>query len=339
MKKLFGLSRLAHVGLMLAGLMLASVASAADVAGVVLVSVGDVQAVDAAGNARALTRNASVHEGETIKTQAASRASIRWVDGALSSLGANTELKVETYRFKKSADDRIDFNFTKGVVRMISGLIGKRTPRNFGMKTPVGTIGIRGTDFTLNITFSDGQVGLVGKVNDRGAITMPTSVAGVSRTVSASDGAQFIANLGADPAPPPPAAAADSDTASEDVNTSETVDLATLASAAAADDADVAAELAANLASRFEGREAEILTAFLAAAPDAAAAEKIAAAAESAGVDPATVSAAKSAAASTDSGGQTGGTNTGTVDGGTSSGGGGGGSVSDETPPADEPVR
>lgn len=42
-------------------------------------------------------------------------------------------------------------NLISGSMRFISGLLGKRNPERIGISTPTAVVGIRGTDFILEV--------------------------------------------------------------------------------------------------------------------------------------------------------------------------------------------
>lgn len=100
---------------------------------------------------RAASKGMPVALGETVDT-GGGMAQLRFRDGGTISLRPGTQFKVEQFRFagkegKASADDRMVTRLIKGTLRALSGLIGKERHEQYEMKTSVGTIGIRGTEF------------------------------------------------------------------------------------------------------------------------------------------------------------------------------------------------
>ena len=47
------------------------------------------------------------------------------------------------------------FKLVKGGLRAVDGLIGQTTPQNYGVETPVATIGVRGTAFDVRYCGDD----------------------------------------------------------------------------------------------------------------------------------------------------------------------------------------
>lgn len=112
---------------------------------------GELRATHANGTSRMLSVKSEIKEGDILKTEKNSFARIKFVDGAEVSLLPETELKVDAYTYKSATSpqniDNILLNLSKGGVRSVTGLVGKRSPAAFKMNTPQGSIGVRGTDF------------------------------------------------------------------------------------------------------------------------------------------------------------------------------------------------
>jgi hypothetical protein len=144
------------------GLLLAilSPIALAEPAGQVIFATGGCIATDAQGNTRPLEKDAAVEEGDTILTKDG-LVQIRFKDGAFLALQPQTEFKVERYRYTAAGDaqDGVIISLVKGGLRTISGLVGKRDRSAYSMKAAVATIGIRGTDYALEL--SDRLVGNV----------------------------------------------------------------------------------------------------------------------------------------------------------------------------------
>ena len=137
----------------------------AEPAGRVVFVSGSVLATDLTGNARALERGAAVEEGDTIAT-GEGRVQVQFKDGAFMALQPQTRFKVARYRYTAAGDDEDSavMSLIKGGLRTISGLVGKKNRDAYRMETEVATIGIRGTDYALDLNAS-----LSGHVSD-GAI-------------------------------------------------------------------------------------------------------------------------------------------------------------------------
>jgi hypothetical protein len=114
--------------------------------GLVIATQGAVSALNQTGAERALQRKSPLFVGDTIKTGANAQAQLRFLDGEVISLRANSLLKVDDYKYQQDPKtDKTVLNLIQGGVRAVTGAIGKNNPDNYRMNTPVATIGIRGT--------------------------------------------------------------------------------------------------------------------------------------------------------------------------------------------------
>lgn len=96
-------------------------------------------------------RNANVFTGEDGSVE------ILLDDGSDLTLGPNAEIVIDDYVYSPdTGSGAAVVSLTKGALRMISGAMNRQ---GIQVKTPVATIGIRGTDFVLDTTVP-GQVGV-----------------------------------------------------------------------------------------------------------------------------------------------------------------------------------
>src|SRR4051794_27515914 len=127
----------------------AQVAQAAPAA-LVEFAIGNVSALNSAGISRRLDKGAEVQAGDTVDT-GTGRAQLRFSDGAYISLQPGSQFRIDEYNYSGKSDDseRGFFSLLKGGMRTITGLIGRSHRRNYQVRVPVATIGIRGTEYTL----------------------------------------------------------------------------------------------------------------------------------------------------------------------------------------------
>lgn len=158
-------------------LLVASACFAQSAATVIFVS-GGAQIVNANGQARAVVRGGELEAGETVET-GDGRVQLRFRDGASMSLQPATRFRVNEFRFvdqngKASADDRGFFALLKGGFRTLSGLIGKERREQYKVDAAVATIGIRGTDYSAQLSEAGLTVstfgGLVEVCSDAGCV-------------------------------------------------------------------------------------------------------------------------------------------------------------------------
>ena len=159
-------------------------AAEAEPAGQVIVASGTVQAIMASGAVRELRRRSSFYAGDTIRTASASQVQLRFADGALLSLRPDSELRVDEYRYTNhgGAGDRSVSTLLKGGLRTITGVIGKQDPQAYEVKTPVATIGVRGTHYEAVLESAESLVlaawqGGIRVRNERGALDLGVGAA------------------------------------------------------------------------------------------------------------------------------------------------------------------
>jgi hypothetical protein len=147
---------------------------AAEPAGRVLILQGTAAAVRGTQEIP-LSRGVTVESGDVLKVAEGSSLQVRFTDESVVALRANSQYKIDDYKFSEKGDaDKSVFSLLKGGMRTITGLIGKRNPENYQMRSTTATIGIRGTHFTavncasdcLNADGSKADDGLYGGVTD-----------------------------------------------------------------------------------------------------------------------------------------------------------------------------
>jgi FecR protein len=129
----------------------------AQTAGTVTFVTGDVNIVHADKTVAPATKNAALIAGDTIETNTG-RLQLSMIDGGKVSLQPNTIYKINKYEFsgKEDGSESAFTELIKGGLRTVSGLIGHKNRDRYQLKTAVATIGIRGTEFTVN--FNDNQL-------------------------------------------------------------------------------------------------------------------------------------------------------------------------------------
>lgn len=139
---------------------------------VVQTATGNVTAAIGANAPVAIAQNSTLESGMTVTTGDNSNIVMKFEDGQVVVLNANTTFKITRYQFNAAQPQNGSafFSLIKGAMRSISGLIGKHNNSGFRLQTPVATIGIRGTDFmvaTGSAYLSVGQ-GIVSATNAAG---------------------------------------------------------------------------------------------------------------------------------------------------------------------------
>ena len=139
---------------------------------------------------------AIVYIGDTIKTGTNGRVEMRMLDQASITLGQNSEFKIEDYLFdREKGVGKVVMRIAVGTFRAVSGGISKLQKSSFALKSPVATIGIRGTEFwggpldgVYNIALLSGTAILIENAAGRVEITQPgfgTKVTGANTAPTA----------------------------------------------------------------------------------------------------------------------------------------------------------
>jgi hypothetical protein len=140
------------------GLAFACAALADTEAGQVQSLTGTLTAKSADGALRQLVQKGEVAPGDTLYTGRDSYARVHFTDGGEITLRPNTQFLIERYSYAEPQPDKdsAGFSLLKGSLRALSGLISKRGNKDsYEMKTPVATIGIRGTEYGLQVCNND----------------------------------------------------------------------------------------------------------------------------------------------------------------------------------------
>jgi hypothetical protein len=106
----------------------------------------------------ALSKGDEVLVEDTVATGAAGRAQLLLLDGAKIAIRPNSRLRIEEFSFTESSGangraavatsgDKSVTSLIKGGFRTITGAIGKADETAYEVRTPVGVLGVRGTDY------------------------------------------------------------------------------------------------------------------------------------------------------------------------------------------------
>lgn len=93
-----------------------------------------------------------VFQGSQIQTDAASSLGVTFKDNTIMSFGPDTRLTVDEYVYNPN-QGKVKFGskLAKGTLNYVSGAIAKMNPEAVAVKTPTGTIGVRGTQFVVKV--------------------------------------------------------------------------------------------------------------------------------------------------------------------------------------------
>ncbi len=111
---------------------------------------------------RSLTKNAPVYSGDRIKTAKNSSLKLLFKDKSKFEIGPETNMLIDEFSFEAPAKKSVfSTSIFSGVFRFVTGLIAKKGPKAMGVRLPVATIGIRGTNVVGEATATSAKVILV----------------------------------------------------------------------------------------------------------------------------------------------------------------------------------
>lgn len=127
----------------------ATISAAAEGIGVASAVVNQVEG-SYGGRSHALAVGNAVFSNERIRTSDASSAQLLLLDKTSLSIGPHAELALDRFVYNPDrSTGRVVVNATKGAFRFITG---SQNPTNYTIKTPVASLGIRGTILDLLIS-------------------------------------------------------------------------------------------------------------------------------------------------------------------------------------------
>ncbi|HLL26241.1 MAG TPA: FecR domain-containing protein [Xanthobacteraceae bacterium] len=111
------------------------------------------------GNSQPLSDGASVFANERIRTGEASTAQLQFVDQTNLSIGPKSELVLDRFVFDPNrGKGNVVVQTGRGAFRWVSG---SQDPTSYQIRTPVATIGVRGTVFNLANGLHFSIIGLI----------------------------------------------------------------------------------------------------------------------------------------------------------------------------------
>jgi hypothetical protein len=155
-----------RIATLILALLLASGSAMAEPAATVRYLLGSAEAVAADGARRALAKGDAVLDAERVVTGASSFIDLDFADGGRVLLHPRSELLIEEFRMPApapaasapsaaAAPESAFLRLVKGGLRAVTGAIGKKDRQRYGVRTPMVTIGVRGTEFELRLCQGD----------------------------------------------------------------------------------------------------------------------------------------------------------------------------------------
>jgi len=143
-------SRILSSLVLMTGMAVSAANAAEDSSGMVVASRGEVSAL-ANGSSRELKQGDFVYVNDEILTGARSFAVLQFTDGAKVTIRPDSKLVIETYLYAGNNGDEATLNLVSGGLRVITGAMAKTNPENYKVRTPVALMGVRGTEFSIQL--------------------------------------------------------------------------------------------------------------------------------------------------------------------------------------------
>lgn len=112
---------------------------------------------------REVQSGAPIYLGDEVKTGSQGQLQILLMDESVFTIGPDSAIVIDTFIYDPdSHDGKIQAKIVKGSFRAVTGLIGKKEPRNVEVKLPAGSVGIRGTIFCGHVEGFRSEILLLG---------------------------------------------------------------------------------------------------------------------------------------------------------------------------------
>jgi len=109
-------------------------------------------AVEREGTRTPVTVVMKVRLADTLVTGADGSVGITFTDNSLMSAGPNSVLALNKYRFDSTTHaGEFDATLRKGTLGVISGKMVKQSPDAMKIRTPASIMGVRGTEFVIQV--------------------------------------------------------------------------------------------------------------------------------------------------------------------------------------------
>jgi len=131
---------------------------------------------------RTLERRSAIYKHDTLTTDTNSSGEISFTDDSALALQENSSVKIDQYEYgkdKPASSDTFVVNVIKGGFRTVTGAISKNNPGGYKATTPVGTIGVMGTIYSLYYNPAKGN--MAAKI-DKGSIVVSNKAGRVTLT-------------------------------------------------------------------------------------------------------------------------------------------------------------
>lgn len=140
----------AAVGMLLA-LAFSAAVQAGELAGMVKNSQGQVS-IERGGQKLVVAVGMPVHVADKLRTGADGAVGVTLRDNTLLSAGPNSTISIDEFVFDTtSLAGKMSIGISRGTLSVASGKIAKQTPESVDFRTPTSVLGVRGTEFVIEV--------------------------------------------------------------------------------------------------------------------------------------------------------------------------------------------
>ena len=109
-----------------------------------------VVSIERGGASRTANVGDSLTQSDVLRTGARSSVGVTFRDSSMLSLGPDTVLSLDSFQFDDTTHEgAFESSLRKGTLAVKSGQIVRQTPGAMKVKTPLGILGVRGTEFVV----------------------------------------------------------------------------------------------------------------------------------------------------------------------------------------------
>lgn len=102
------------------------------------------------------TSGAPLQQADHVVTRADAAAGITFADNSMISLGPDSELDISRFSFgAKTEPDALEATLHHGTLSAVSGKIVAKSPEAMKIRTPTTILGVRGTEFFVQVVNPD----------------------------------------------------------------------------------------------------------------------------------------------------------------------------------------
>jgi hypothetical protein len=124
---------------------------AQDAIGIVKTVSGDASVTDGGKTIKAVV-GTPIKLKSVLRTGSKGSMGVTFKDNTVMSFGPDTEVTVDEYLYAPAKGDlKFGASMSKGALNVVSGTIARLKPDAVTLKTPTGTIGVRGTHFAVKV--------------------------------------------------------------------------------------------------------------------------------------------------------------------------------------------